>query len=100
MELILQGVMAVGRWLEGMDSAIYSLTVETKSMHLEIASFQSRVSGLEQRVTTMEDYLNTGQDRDQDLLYLRSTVVDLEDRSRRDNVRLFGFLEQIEGTDT
>ncbi|KAJ1152764.1 hypothetical protein NDU88_005539 [Pleurodeles waltl] len=93
MESILQEVTAVGRRLEGMDSAI-SLTVEMKSM-----CFQSRVSGLEQQVATVEDHNNTTQDRDQELLYLRSTLVDLEDRSSIDNGRFFGFLEQIEGTD-
>ncbi|KAJ1118248.1 hypothetical protein NDU88_006443 [Pleurodeles waltl] len=35
----------------------------------------------------MEDHVDTVQDRDQDLLYLCSKLTDLEDRSRRDNVR-------------
>ncbi|KAJ1149741.1 hypothetical protein NDU88_002546 [Pleurodeles waltl] len=38
-------------------------------------------------------------DRDQELLYLRSKLTDLEDRSRRNNVRFLGFPEGIEGTD-
>ncbi|KAJ1091394.1 hypothetical protein NDU88_004520 [Pleurodeles waltl] len=37
--------------------------------------------------------------RDQELLYLRSKLTDLEDRSRRNNVRFLGFPEGIEGTD-
>ncbi|KAJ1216845.1 hypothetical protein NDU88_004444 [Pleurodeles waltl] len=64
MELILQEVTAVGRQLEGMDSAISLLTAETKSMCLDIAGFQSYVSGLEQRVTSVKDHINTPQDRD------------------------------------
>ncbi|KAJ1139332.1 hypothetical protein NDU88_005707 [Pleurodeles waltl] len=36
---------------------------------------------------------------DQDLLYLRSKITDLEDRSGRDNIRLFGFPENEEGPD-
>ncbi|KAJ1164020.1 hypothetical protein NDU88_004467 [Pleurodeles waltl] len=68
-------------------------------MRLDIANFQSSVMGLEQCVTTMEDHLNTGQHRDQELLYLRSKLVDLEDRSRRNNVCFLGFPEQLEGTD-
>ncbi|KAJ1087496.1 hypothetical protein NDU88_000665 [Pleurodeles waltl] len=47
MEHILQEISAVGRRLEGMDNAMASLTVETKSMCLDIAGFQSRVTGLE-----------------------------------------------------
>ncbi|KAJ1086914.1 hypothetical protein NDU88_000109 [Pleurodeles waltl] len=100
MERILQEITAVGRRLEEMDSAVTSLTAETISRHLDIAGSQSRVTGLEQRVTTMEDHINTAQDRDQELLYLRCKLIDLEDRSRRDNFNFLGFLEYIEGTDT
>ncbi|KAJ1150275.1 hypothetical protein NDU88_003070 [Pleurodeles waltl] len=71
-----------------MDNAIISLTAETKSMGLDIVGFQSRASGLEQRVATVKG-ITTFQGRDQELLYLRSKLIDLEDRSRRDNVRFF-----------
>ncbi|KAJ1171529.1 hypothetical protein NDU88_003390 [Pleurodeles waltl] len=37
--------------------------------------------------------------RDQELLFLRSKLTDLEDKSRRDNVRFIGFPENIEGED-
>ncbi|KAJ1130962.1 hypothetical protein NDU88_009306 [Pleurodeles waltl] len=97
MERILQEVSAVGRRLEGMDSAISSLAAETKSICLDIVGFQSCVSGLEQRVATVEDHLNPTLDRDQKLLYLRSTLIYLEDRS---HVSFFGFLEQTVGKDT
>ncbi|KAJ1215970.1 hypothetical protein NDU88_003576 [Pleurodeles waltl] len=74
-----------------------SLTAETKSIRLDIAGSQSRVMGLEQRVTMVEAQAATSQDRDQELLYLRSKLTDLENRSRRDNVRFLGFPEAIEG---
>ncbi|KAJ1201932.1 hypothetical protein NDU88_005736 [Pleurodeles waltl] len=93
MNRILQEISAVGRRLEGMDNAITSLTVETKSMRLDIAGFQSRVSGLEQRVTNVEGHITTLQDRDQELLYLHSKLIDLEDRRRRDNIYFFRFPE-------
>ncbi|KAJ1089059.1 hypothetical protein NDU88_002212 [Pleurodeles waltl] len=38
-------------------------------------------------------------DRDQDLLFLRSKLMDMEDRSRRDNIRLHGISENEEGVD-
>ncbi|KAJ1188882.1 hypothetical protein NDU88_005639 [Pleurodeles waltl] len=66
---------------------------------MEIASFQTRVLGLEQRVSTVEAHASSFQDRDQELLFLRSKLTDLEDRSRRDNVRFFRFSENIEGED-
>lgn len=46
----------------------------------------------------MEDRLDTVQDRDQELLFLRRKLIDLEDHSRRDNIRFFGYPEAIEGS--
>ncbi|KAJ1206674.1 hypothetical protein NDU88_002075 [Pleurodeles waltl] len=82
-----------------MDSRMNSLTEETKSMRLDIAGFQSRVTTFEQRVMTVEKQATLAADRDQGLLYLLSKVIDLEDRSRRDNVRFLGFPEEIERAD-
>ncbi|KAJ1214220.1 hypothetical protein NDU88_001845 [Pleurodeles waltl] len=81
-----------------MDNAIPSLTAVTKSMGLDIAGFQSRVSGLEQRVATVEQHITSSQDRDQELLYLRSKLIDLENRRRRANVHFLGFPENVEAT--
>ncbi|KAJ1137711.1 hypothetical protein NDU88_004109 [Pleurodeles waltl] len=99
MDRILQEISAVGRRLEGMDSRMISLTEETKSMRLDIAGFQSRVATLEQRVTAVKKQCMITANRDQELLYLRSKVIDHEDRSRRDNVRFLGFPEEIEGVE-
>ncbi|KAJ1204500.1 hypothetical protein NDU88_008277 [Pleurodeles waltl] len=85
MDRILQEISAVARRLEGMDSAMISMAAETKSIRMEIASFQTRVLGLEQRVSKVEARASSLQDRDQELLFLRSKLTDLEDRSRRDN---------------
>ncbi|KAJ1174428.1 hypothetical protein NDU88_006250 [Pleurodeles waltl] len=82
-----------------MDASISFLTLETKSMRSDIAGFQSRVTGLEHRMGTLEAHVTAVQDRDQDLLYLQSKITDLEGRSQRDNVRLFGFPENEEGSD-
>ncbi|KAJ1211072.1 hypothetical protein NDU88_006434 [Pleurodeles waltl] len=46
-----------------------------------------------------ETHVTTIQDRDQDLLYPRSKITDLEDRSQRDNIHLFGIPENEEGPD-
>ncbi|KAJ1190406.1 hypothetical protein NDU88_007144 [Pleurodeles waltl] len=99
MDRIRQEISTVGRRLEGMDNTMASLTAETKSMRLDIAGYQSRVTGLEQRVATVETHITSSQDRDQELIYLCSKLIDLEDRSRRDNVRFLGFPENAEGTD-
>ncbi|KAJ1192834.1 hypothetical protein NDU88_002140 [Pleurodeles waltl] len=99
MDRILQNISEVGRRLEGMDCAMVLLTVETKSICMDLASFQTRVLGLEQRVTIMEAQATFFQDRDQELFFLRSKLTDLEDRSRRDNVQFLGFPENMEGED-
>ncbi|KAJ1148561.1 hypothetical protein NDU88_001389 [Pleurodeles waltl] len=99
MDRILQEITTVSRRIEGMDASITSLTLETKSMRVEIASFQSRVTGLEQRMGLVEAQTTMSRDRDQDLLYLRSKLTDMEDRSRRDNIRLHGIPENEEGVD-
>ncbi|KAJ1201305.1 hypothetical protein NDU88_005118 [Pleurodeles waltl] len=99
MDRILQKISAIGRRLEGMDSAMVSMAAETKNIRTEIASFQTCVLGLEQRVSKVEARASSFQDRDQELLFLRSKLTDLEDRSRRDNVRFVGFPENMEGED-
>ncbi|KAJ1180698.1 hypothetical protein NDU88_005915 [Pleurodeles waltl] len=99
MDRILQEITTVSRRIEGMDASITSLTLETKSMRAEIAGFQSRVTGLEQRMGLVDVQTTMSQDRDQDLLYLRSKLTDMEDRSRRDNIRLHGIPENEEGVD-
>ncbi|KAJ1177667.1 hypothetical protein NDU88_002919 [Pleurodeles waltl] len=83
-----------------MATAISSLTTETKSICLEIAGFQSCVTGLEHRMATMEDHVHTVLDKDQELLFVGCKLKDLEDRSQRDNICLFGFPGHAEGTDT
>ncbi|KAJ1129782.1 hypothetical protein NDU88_008147 [Pleurodeles waltl] len=75
------------------------MVTETKTICTEIASFQTRVLGLEQRVSKVEAHASSFQDRDQELLFLRRKLTDLEDRSRRDNVHFIGFPENIEGED-
>ncbi|KAJ1177200.1 hypothetical protein NDU88_002461 [Pleurodeles waltl] len=81
MERILQDITVVNRRVEGIDASISSLTLETKSMRSDIASFKSRVTGLEHRMGTLATHVATIQDRDQDLLYPRRKITDLEDRS-------------------
>ncbi|KAJ1131378.1 hypothetical protein NDU88_009715 [Pleurodeles waltl] len=99
MDRILQEISRVGRKLEGMDKAMVALTAETRSMRLDIAGFQSQISGLDQRVATVETQVASWTDRDLELLHHRSKLTDLEDRSRRNNVRLLGFPEGAEGAD-
>ncbi|KAJ1155911.1 hypothetical protein NDU88_008636 [Pleurodeles waltl] len=99
MDRILQEITTVSRRIEGMEASITSLTLETKSMRSDIAGFQSRVTGLEQRMGSLETQINTSQEREQDFLYLRSKLTDMEDRSRRDNIRVLGIRENEEGSD-
>ncbi|KAJ1189819.1 hypothetical protein NDU88_006561 [Pleurodeles waltl] len=93
MERILNELMAVNCRLDGMDSNIPALTAKTKSILSDIAGFQSQVASLEVCMASTEDRLNKIPDSDQELLYLCSKVIDLEDRSHRDNICFFGFPE-------
>ncbi|KAJ1089942.1 hypothetical protein NDU88_003082 [Pleurodeles waltl] len=51
------------------------------------------------RVRSGEGRAGESERINQELLYLRSKLTDLEDRSRRNNIRFLGFPEGIEGTD-
>ncbi|KAJ1110634.1 hypothetical protein NDU88_007983 [Pleurodeles waltl] len=64
MDHILQEISEVGRRLEGMDNAIYSMMAETKSMRLDIFGFHSGVLGLEQWVSSVETHITSFTDRD------------------------------------
>ncbi|KAJ1133230.1 hypothetical protein NDU88_011527 [Pleurodeles waltl] len=48
---------------------------------------------------SLETQINTSQVREQDFIYLRSKLTDMEDRSRRDNIRILGIPENEEGSD-
>ncbi|KAJ1114597.1 hypothetical protein NDU88_002832 [Pleurodeles waltl] len=96
----LQEIAAVGCSLEAMDSKISNLNVASTSIRDDIAGFRETVNDLDQRLTIMEGQVAGLPDREAELRSLRAKVVDLEDRSRRDNVCLFGIPEHKEGSDT
>ncbi|KAJ1125508.1 hypothetical protein NDU88_003937 [Pleurodeles waltl] len=99
MDRVLQEISAVSHKLEGIDNAMVALRAEMRSMCLDIAGFQSQMSGLDQRVTMVETQVASWTDRDIELSHLRGKLTDLEDRSHRNNVRLLGFPEGVEGAD-
>ncbi|KAJ1115741.1 hypothetical protein NDU88_003963 [Pleurodeles waltl] len=81
------------QWAQARRDGLYDMSIGGRDQ------IQSRDSDLEQRVVAVVDRPNTVPDRDRELLFLRSKLVDLEDRSCRDNVRSFGFPEHVEGVD-
>ncbi|KAJ1124787.1 hypothetical protein NDU88_003236 [Pleurodeles waltl] len=96
---ILQEIATVGRRLEATDSKISDLTVASTSIRADIAGFRETVTDLDQRLTTVEDQVVALPNHEAELRSLRAKVIDLEDRSRRDNIRLFGIAECKEGSD-
>ncbi|KAJ1182106.1 hypothetical protein NDU88_007301 [Pleurodeles waltl] len=80
---ILQEIAPVGHRLEAMDSKISDLTVASTSIRADIAGFRQTASDLDQHLTTVEDRVAALPDQKT----LQTKVTDLEDRSRRDNVR-------------
>ncbi|KAJ1093435.1 hypothetical protein NDU88_006536 [Pleurodeles waltl] len=93
---ILLEIIAVGRRLEVMDSKISDLTVaSSSSIRADIAGFRETVHDLDQRLTTMEGQVAALPNHEAELCFLRTKLIDLEDRSCRDNVRFFGFFGNI-----
>ncbi|KAJ1119321.1 hypothetical protein NDU88_007507 [Pleurodeles waltl] len=96
---ILQEITTVGLRLEAMDSKISDLAVASTSKRADIASSRETVNDLDRRLTTVEDHVVSLPDQEAELRSLRAKVIDLEDRSRRHKVRLFGIPEHKEGSD-
>ncbi|KAJ1170391.1 hypothetical protein NDU88_002268 [Pleurodeles waltl] len=96
---ILQEIAAVGRRLEAMDEKISDLTVASTSIRADIAGFRETGTDLDHCLTTVEDQVGALPDQETELRSLRAKVTDLEDRSCRDNVRLFGVPEYKEGSE-
>ncbi|KAJ1115861.1 hypothetical protein NDU88_004082 [Pleurodeles waltl] len=99
MDRICQEITSVGHRLERMDSNISALMAETKSIHTDIAGFQNCVTDLQHCISVAEEHLNTLPERDRELLFLYSKVIDLEDGSCNDNIHFFGLPECAEGSD-
>ncbi|KAJ1198183.1 hypothetical protein NDU88_002027 [Pleurodeles waltl] len=95
MERILQEITAVNRRLEDMSTAITSLTYALRYSRLPASSNRTGALNIDH-----EDHVHTVLDKDQELLFLCSKLTDLEERSRRDNIRFFGIPEHAEGTET
>ncbi|KAJ1114436.1 hypothetical protein NDU88_002673 [Pleurodeles waltl] len=70
MEHILQGISAVGRCLETMDSKITDLSADSKSIRVDIASFQATVSELDHRLHAIENQMASLPDNKPKLQYL------------------------------
>ncbi|KAJ1182522.1 hypothetical protein NDU88_007710 [Pleurodeles waltl] len=82
-----------------MDLKITELSATSASIRMDIACFSEKVADLDQRLSTVEDHIGMLPGHDAELLSLRGKITDLEDRSRRDNVRFFGIPEKKEGID-
>ncbi|KAJ1119203.1 hypothetical protein NDU88_007389 [Pleurodeles waltl] len=96
---VLQEIASVGRRLEVVDLKITDLTLASSSIRSDIAVFRETVTNLDQRLSAVEDHVAAIPDQEEELRSLRAKLTDLEDRSRRDNVRFFGIPEQKQGSD-
>ncbi|KAJ1155096.1 hypothetical protein NDU88_007832 [Pleurodeles waltl] len=91
---ILQEITVVGRHLEAMDLKITELSAASASIRTDIACFSEKVADLDQCLSNLEDHIGMPPEHDAELLSLRGKITDLEDRSRRDNVRFFCIPEK------
>ncbi|KAJ1150455.1 hypothetical protein NDU88_003246 [Pleurodeles waltl] len=95
---ILQDIAAVGRHLEAMDSKIIDLSTGSNSMWADIASFQDKVTDLDHPLTDVKGQLAMLPEWYSELQFLCSKLMDLEDRSPRDQVCFFLMPDCKEGT--
>ncbi|KAJ1181456.1 hypothetical protein NDU88_006663 [Pleurodeles waltl] len=93
MERILQEISAVGRRLETMDSKITDLLADSKSIRVDIASFQAMVTDLGHHLHSIENQMASLPDNEPELQYLQHKRTDLEDWSRQDPLRVFVGLD-------
>ncbi|KAJ1177777.1 hypothetical protein NDU88_003029 [Pleurodeles waltl] len=96
---ILMEITTVGRRLEAMDSKISDLTVASTSIQAEIAGFRETVHDLDRCLMTVEDQVVALPDQEAELRSLRAKIINLEDRSCKDNICLFGIPEHKEDSD-
>ncbi|KAJ1148610.1 hypothetical protein NDU88_001438 [Pleurodeles waltl] len=96
MESILQEIPAVGKLLESMENKILELAADFCSIRADITGFHNKLTGLNHRITLVEDKLNAPSSINQELQSFRDKLMDLEDRSRKDNVHVCGFPERAE----
>ncbi|KAJ1135592.1 hypothetical protein NDU88_002030 [Pleurodeles waltl] len=54
---------------------------------------------MDSRITEIESRLDKTPDTSHDIWYLQQKIIDLEDHSRRNNLRIIGLPEQIEKDD-
>ncbi|KAJ1150599.1 hypothetical protein NDU88_003389 [Pleurodeles waltl] len=96
---ILQEITTVGCRLETMDLKISDQSMASNSIRADITGFRETVTDLDHRLTTVEAQVAALLDQDAELRLLRAKFIDLEDRSRRDNVQFFGIPDHKEGSD-
>ncbi|KAJ1139160.1 hypothetical protein NDU88_005537 [Pleurodeles waltl] len=74
-----------------MDLKITDLTVAYSSIRADIDGFRETANDLDQCLTAVEGQVEALPDQEVELRSLWAKITDLEDRSRRDNVRFFGI---------
>ncbi|KAJ1151517.1 hypothetical protein NDU88_004297 [Pleurodeles waltl] len=80
-------------------TSLLDFTVASSSIHADIAGFRDTANALDQHLIAVEDQEAVLPDQEAELRALRAKITNLEDRSRRDNVRFFGIPEHKKGSD-
>ncbi|KAJ1130861.1 hypothetical protein NDU88_009206 [Pleurodeles waltl] len=95
MERILQEITALAHRIKGLDTTISTLVAKTKSIHQDIAGFQNRVHGVRTASLICGGPSQFDARKQPELLFLHGKVTDLENRSRKNDDKFWGFLEQL-----
>ncbi|KAJ1133060.1 hypothetical protein NDU88_011360 [Pleurodeles waltl] len=96
MDTILKELLAIKSSVASLENTVSINTTEVQGLRNEVAKFQSRMQSMDNQLTDIEIRIDKTPDTSQDIWYLQQKMINLEDQSRRPNLRIIGLPEQTE----
>ncbi|KAJ1121639.1 hypothetical protein NDU88_000159 [Pleurodeles waltl] len=96
MDAILKELLAIRSSISSLEHTVSTNTMEVQGLRNEVVKFQINMQSTDARLSAVENLIDKIPDNSQDIGYLQQKVIELEDRSRRNNLRIIGLPEQIE----
>ncbi|KAJ1105621.1 hypothetical protein NDU88_003026 [Pleurodeles waltl] len=96
MDTILKELLAIKSSISSLEHTVSINTTEVQGLRNEVVKFQINMQSTDARLSAVENVIDKIPDNSQEIGYLQQKVIVLEDRSRRNNLRIIGLPEQIE----
>ncbi|KAJ1189163.1 hypothetical protein NDU88_005914 [Pleurodeles waltl] len=96
MDTILKELLAIRSSISSLEHTVSTNTTEVQGLRNEVVKFQINMQSTDARLSAVENLIDKIPDNSQDIGYLQQKVIELEDRGRRNNLRIIGLPEQIE----